>query len=386
VPDSASSQAEVVLDALSRRPDGAALRALRGVRVAVVGGFVRDTLVGREPREIDLVVEGDTAQVAAALGGTLTSYEPFLAARVSGDGWSIDITQARRERYPHPGTLPIVEPAPLEQDLARRDFTVNAIAVTLEGGELIAAEGALGDLAAQRLRVLHDKSFIDDPTRVMRLARYAHRLGFTVEPHTAALAAAADLQALTGSRIGAELRLALLEPDPLAPLADLTDKLPIIVDRPLVQAALALAPPDASPALVVLAAVTRERAPANWIESLELLARERDIVLAAKRAPELALAIQATASPSALAAVLRGAPAEVVAIAGALGPDAAARRWLSDLRHIRLEIDGDDLLAAGIVAGPELGARLERTLARKLDGQIDDGRQAELESALGERP
>jgi tRNA nucleotidyltransferase (CCA-adding enzyme) len=385
MPDSAGSQAEVVLDALARRPDGAAVRALRGVRAAVVGGFVRDTLIGRVPREIDLVVEGDTAEVAAALGGTLTSYESFLAARVSGDGWSIDITQARRERYPHPGALPIVEPARLEQDLARRDFTVNALAVTLESGELIDVEGALEDLAAQRLRVLHDESFIDDPTRVMRLARYAHRLGFTVDPHTASLAAAADLGTLTGSRIGAELRLALLEPDPLAPLADLTEKLPITVDRALVQAALALAPPDASRTLLILAAVTRERAPATWIESLELLARERDVILQAKRAPELAAVIEAATSPSELAAILRGVPVEVIAIAGALGPAAATRRWLTELRHIALEIDGDDLLAAGIVAGPELGARLERTLARKLDGQIDDGRQAELESALGER-
>jgi tRNA nucleotidyltransferase (CCA-adding enzyme) len=386
MPDRTRTQAEVVLDALAGRPDGAAVRALRGVRAAVVGGFVRDTLIGRVPREIDLVVEGDTAEIAAALGGTLTSYESFLAARVSGDGWSIDITQARRERYPRPGALPIVEPARLEQDLARRDFTVNAIAVTLERGELIAAEGALEDLAAHGLRVLHDESFIDDPTRVMRLARYAHRLGFTVDPHTAALAAAADLGTVTGSRIGAELRLALLEPDPLAPLADLTEKLPITVDRALVQAALALAPPDASRTLLILAAVTRERAPATWIESLELLARERDVVLQAKRAPELAAAIEAAKSPSELGAILRGVPVEVIAIAGALGSAAATRRWLTELRHIALEIDGDDLLAAGIVAGPELGARLERTLARKLDGQIDDGRQAELESALGERP
>jgi tRNA nucleotidyltransferase (CCA-adding enzyme) len=191
---------------------------------------------------------------------------------------------------------------------------------------------------------------------------------------------------VTGSRIGAELRLALLEPDPLAPLADLTEKLPITVDRALVQAALALAPPDASRTLLILAAVTRERAPATWIESLELLARERDVVLQAKRAPELAAAIEAAKSPSELGAILRGVPVEVIAIAGALGSAAATRRWLTELRHIALEIDGDDLLAAGIVAGPELGARLERTLARKLDGQIDDGRQAELESALGERP
>jgi tRNA nucleotidyltransferase (CCA-adding enzyme) len=382
--DGSSTQAEVVLDALSSRADGAAVRALHGVRAAVVGGFVRDTLIGRVPREIDLVVEGDTAELAAALGGTLTNYEPFLAARVSRDGWSIDITQARCEHYSQPGALPTVEPASLEDDLARRDFTVNAIAVTLDGGDLLAAEGALEDLAAQRLRVLHDESFVDDPTRVMRLARYSLRLGFSVEPHTAALAHQARLDTLTGARIAAELRLALLEPDPLAPLADLTKKLPITVDRPLVQAALALTPADGSRELVVLAAVTRERAPNEWIGSLELTAHERDVVLGARRAPEIAAAIAAAGSASALRERLRGVPVEVIAIAGALGPSAAAARWLEQLRYVTLEIDGHDLIAAGIDAGPELGERLERTLARKLDGQLAPGREAELASALGD--
>jgi tRNA nucleotidyltransferase (CCA-adding enzyme) len=333
------------------------VRELRGLRAAVVGGFVRDSLIGRVPREIDLVVEGDTAELAAALGGTLTSYEPFLAARVSRDGWSIDITQARSERYPQPGALPIVEPASLEDDLARRDFTVNAIAVTLDGGDLLAVDGALEDLAARRLRVLHDESFIDDPTRVMRLARYSRRLGFSVEPHTAALAQAARLDTLTGARIAAELRLALLEPDPLAPLADLSQKLPITADRPLVEAALALTPEDGSRELVVLAAVIREHAPSEWIGALELTAHERDIVLGARHAPEIATAIEAAESPSALR---------------------------ERLRHVTLEIDGHDLIAAGIAAGPELGARLERTLARKLDGQLAEGREAELASALGD--
>jgi len=140
---------QAALSALARRPEGAAAMALVGLRVAAVGGFVRDALIGREPRELDLVVEGDPAEVARQLGGEVVRHPQFLACHVSRDGWSIEVTGARTERYPRPGALPLVAPASIEADLVRRDFTVNAIAVTLEG-ELIAPPGALDDLAAPR--------------------------------------------------------------------------------------------------------------------------------------------------------------------------------------------------------------------------------------------
>ena len=172
-----------------------------------------------------------------------------------------------------------------------------------------------------------------------------------------------------------------LEPDPLAPLGDIQDKLPIVVDRPLLEAALALTPDDGDRRLVILAAIVRD-APPEWLASLELTAHERDAVELAGRADRLASAIAAAGSPSALCDALRGTPPEVAALAGALGPTAAVRRWLEELRHVSLEIGGDDLLAAGVPAGPGLGARLERTLQRKLDGQLAGGRAAELASAL----
>lgn len=371
----------VVLDALARRSDGAAVLALAEAGTAIVGGFVRDTLLDVEPRELDVVVAGDAEAFARKLGGLVATHAAFATARASRDGWSVDVAAARSERYPYPGALPLVEPASLSEDLARRDFSVNAIAVTLDTGELLASDGALADLAARRLRVLHEQSFIDDPTRVMRLARYRRRLGFAVEPHSAALAAAATLETLSGARIAAELRLALLEPDPLAPLADIRGKLPIVVDRPLLEAALALTPDDGDRRLVILAAIVRD-APAAWLASLELTAHERHAVELAGRADRLAAAIASAGSPSALRDALRGTPPEVAALAGALGPTAAVRRWLEELRHVSLEIGGDDLLAAGVPAGPGLGARLERTLQRKLDGQLASGRAAELASAL----
>src|SRR5205823_5917854 len=135
------------------------------------------------------------------------------------------IAQARRERYSTPGALPDVEPASLDEDLVRRDFTVNAIALALgapKPGMITAAPRALEDLERELLRVLHERSFLDDPTRLLRLVRYQSRLGFTVEPGTAALAAAAAsegaLSTVSGSRVGAELRLLAREPDPLKAL------------------------------------------------------------------------------------------------------------------------------------------------------------------------
>jgi tRNA nucleotidyltransferase (CCA-adding enzyme) len=360
-----------VLAALARYPSLASGAA----RVAVVGGFVRDVWLGREPRELDLVVEGDAVALARSLDGEVVVHEPFGTASVTGDGWLIDLAMARRERYPVPGALPQVEPASIEQDLVRRDFTVNAIAVTLGRGELLAAGHALEDLARGQLRVLHERSFIDDPTRLLRLARYAERLGFAVESSTAGLARDASLETLSGGRLGGELRLVLAEPDPLAVLARLAEQLPIAIDRSIVEAALALAPPESDRAMLILGALTRQE---DWLAGLELTVRERDVALACATAN-----VPADTTPSALWRAWRGVPIEAVAVAGARGDGDAARRWIEELRHVRLEIGGDDLIAAGLGEGPQIGRRLQRTLAAKLDGELAAGRKAELAYALG---
>jgi tRNA nucleotidyltransferase (CCA-adding enzyme) len=359
-----------VLAALARYPP---LTAAEG-RVAVVGGFVRDVLLGREPRELDVVVEGDVAALARSLGGAVAVHEAFGTATASGADWLVDLAMARRERYPAPGALPEVEPASIEEDLERRDFTVNALAVTLADGELLALDGAREDLASGQLRVLHERSFLDDPTRLLRLARYAERLGFVVEPWTAGLAREAGLQTLSGGRLGAELRLVLAEADPVAVLARIADKLPIALEPALVAAALALAPPESDRAMLVLGASTREEA---WLEGLELTARERAVVLACRD-----VRVPPDTTPSALWRAWRDAPIEAVAVAGARGDRDAARRWIEELRHVRLEIGGDDLIAAGLSEGPEIGRRLERTLAAKLDAELTGGRDEELRYAM----
>ncbi len=368
--------------------------------VHLVGGAVRDLLLGGAPLDLDLVVEGDARAVAASLGGELKAYDRFGTATVVLDGHSYDIARARRETYAHPGALPDVEPAPLAEDLVRRDFTVNAIALALAGadaGGLTAAPAALEDLGARRLRVLHDRSFIDDPTRLLRLARYASRLGFEVEPHTRELADAAvaggALGTVSGPRLGSELRLLARERDPVTALLELADLgLDSAIhpgfrmsDEALARRALALLP-EGAPGDRLALAVSSLGVPAaelgSLLESLAFEAEDRDaILLAATRADDVARALHAASAPSEIAEAVAGAPPELVALAGALGPATEAREWLDTLRHVRLEIDGGDLLAAGVAEGPAIGRGLRAALAAKLDGQAS-GRGEELAAAL----
>lgn len=399
--------------------------------VELVGGAVRDLLLTRAPREIDLVLDGVPASFtssAALFARDLVSllpaaaqaevevsvHERFGTAAVRWRDGRVDIAARRSERYAHPGALPEVCPGTPEQDLLRRDFTVNAIAVPLGGqhaGTLRSVEHALHDLDARMLRVLHDRSFHDDPTRLLRLARYAARLGFAVEPHTAALVKAAlaqgALREVSESRIGAELRLALAEQDMPLTLQSLSGlgvlealgPPPLMrLDVQLLQHALALLPPDGRPDLLALgcllmsAAATpagQERLP-QVLERFEHPGGERRSVLeSASRSVMLAKEMTVAKCPSQLWDLLHGVAVEAVALAGALADrdgqregNEAAKLWLERLRSTRLQITGDDLLAAGVPAGPEIGDRLRRALSARLDEAIEEGADAELRAAL----
>jgi tRNA nucleotidyltransferase (CCA-adding enzyme) len=396
----AADAAQRVLDGLVGRPGGAELLELASPQndLALVGGAVRDLLLGLTPRELDVVVAGGSAELASELASLLpvddvrtTVHERFGTASVDWPAGRIDIAARRAESYAHPGALPEVRPGTAIEDLARRDFTVNAIAVPLASqGELLAVEHALDDLMAGRLRVLHDRSFLDDPTRLLRLARYAARLGFEVEAETARLASEAlsadALRTVSGGRIGAELWLAAEEASALVTMGDLGVLSALLLRSPyderLLAEATALLPTDGSPSALALAVLLHG---GELTEDLELPAHTRDRVLAAASG---ALTLERTLRASQLRALLAGQPVEAVALAGALGGPQArenAARWLSELRHVRLEINGGDLLAAGLSEGPEVGRRLARTLDMKLDGELQGGREAELQAALKDR-
>ncbi len=369
------------------------LEAAAGIDgVHLVGGAVRDLLLDRVPRELDVVVEGAVDALATALGAASAVHERFGTVTVRDGECSWDLAAARAESYLHPGALPDVRPAAIAEDLERRDVTVNAIALDLRSGELRAVEHALDDLADGRLRVLHDASFRDDPTRLWRIARYRARLGFDLEPHTAELAGAAVAggwaERVSGARIGNELRLALAEPDPVAALESVVGLglAPWLdPDRDAAAAALGLLPAGEGRAdLVVLAAAIAEDGDDadQRLAGLDFKATERAVLRAAARAPQIAAAALEAQRPSQLARALRGVPVEALALAGAAGGCGPVRRWLRELRDIGLSIDGDDLLAAGIPRGPQIGRRLAATLDRRLDGELGDERDEQLAAAL----
>jgi tRNA nucleotidyltransferase (CCA-adding enzyme) len=426
----ANDGGETVLARLREIPGGVQLlRVVAGREDAeLIGGATRDLLLARTPKELDVVVESGAQPLAQELatalaadagansdaGLQLGAHERFETAFVGWRGGRIDIATRRAESYPAPGSLPDVRAGSPEDDLQRRDFTVNAIAVGLAGARrarLRAAPRALEDLDAGRLRILHERSFLDDPTRLLRLARYCARLGFEPEERTARRAAealrAGALGSVSPARIGAELRLALHEDDPVASLAALQDlgvlsalDPPFEFSEQLARGGLAVLPPDGRGDLLLLASLLvsldagvggeREVAMKAFLDRLEFTAPDRDrAARAALRAPALLALLAAARSPSQLRQSVRGDPLEAIALAAAmdeLEPPVraapAARRWLQELRHVRLQITGDDLLSAGVARGPEVGRLLDAVLDMRLDGKLDDAPEAQLRAAL----
>ena len=381
------------------------LPALDGLAPAhLVGGAVRDLLRGERSVDLDLCTEHDAHELAGALaerlGGTDRRHERFATATVSARDLEIDVARTRRERYPRPGALPEVEPAPLAEDLGRRDFTVNAMALGLSGEELGRLRDPLGgseDLSAARIRVLHERSFLDDPTRLLRAVRYEVRLGARMDAETERLVREAvnarALDTVSGPRVRDELLDLLAEtevPDAVARLDELG------LDRALhpaleadaslaAGAALAALETGADRVLAVLAALV-SRSPEQlrpWIDRLGLRAAVRDRVMrAARSGPALTEALAVERSPSQLHELLRGEPAEALALALALGaPAPPVLRYVADLREVRLEVTGAELIDAGVPPSPALGRALEETLRRKLDGEVS-GHEEELRLAL----
>jgi len=368
----------------------------RGWALFLVGGAVRDLMRGVQHLDLDLAVDGD----AVALGGSLaaglnalhTAYPAFGTATLAGMGWSLDLARTRRERHAAPASLPVVEPAAIEEDLARRDFTIHAMALALNGpneGALLDPFDGQADLAARLLRVLHSESFRDDPTRILRLARYTARLGFAVEPVTAALATrdATYIGALSPARVGAELERIFREAEPERSLAVLEDLHALRRVYPELRITATLSEAfqrlredggGSSGTAEYLAALT-----AWWdrgviqrlVDRLDL---NRAIAAALRDVPEVARALpelRRRRDPAAIVAIcerfhssaLRG----VAARAG--GAAYEHTRWfLRELRNRRPLLRGDDVLALGVPAGPQVGAALAALRAACLRGALAD--------------
>jgi tRNA nucleotidyltransferase (CCA-adding enzyme) len=384
---------------------GVLLPALEGLPSAyLVGGAVRDLLRGVPPRDLDLVMEGDALDAARTLAerldGEVRDYDRFGTATVEAADVSFDLAQTRRERYPAPGALPEVEPAPLDEDLRRRDFTVNAMAASLSHDDLGALHDPLDgrrDLDERVIRVLHERSFTDDPTRLLRAVRYEARLDAAMDPRTEELALEAigdrALGTVSGKRTRVELMF-LLEEEEMPPAVaricalGLHEALyPCLLCDPdrAASAALGAAETGADRALAVLAALIAPDADAlhPWLDRMAFTRPERErVARAAHAGPHLAYALRADMAPSEIRALLHGEPLEALAVALAWGaPGETVLRWVGDLRGVHLEVTGADLLAAGVPESPALGSALEETLRRKLDGDVS-GREEELRLAV----
>lgn len=350
----------------------AALAGIDRVRAAsgpepvyLVGGVVRDILLGLEEiANLDLVVEGDAAAVAGRLGADPTIHERFGTATLTLGETLVDLASARRESYPRPGALPEVEPASLAEDLARRDFTVNAMALPLGGpARLIDLHGGLTDLEARVLRVLHPRSFSDDPTRALRAARYAARLGLALEPGTAALLAQADLGTVSAERVEAELRRQASEDDPARGFGLMDEWGLIDLD---------------AEAVGLIAELSRLLAAEPWSEAADRSGAILAVAQGQLQGPR-GLAAADPQRPSDAVEAAHGHSGEELAVARALGA-VWLDRYLAEWRDVRLEIGGEDLLAAGVERGPAIGRGLAAALRAKLDGEVS-GREDELRVA-----
>jgi tRNA nucleotidyltransferase (CCA-adding enzyme) len=329
--------------------------AAAGTATYLVGGAVRDLLLGRDRTDLDIAVEGDAAAVGRRLGGEVRTHERFATATVHTAGLELDLATSRSEAYPEPGALPEIQPATLSEDLARRDFTLNAMAVPLEGDpELIDPHGGLEDLKRGALRVLHDDSFVDDPSRALRAARSAARYGFDLDPDTERLLREADLATVSSDRVDAELRKLAAEETARRGF-ELLDEWGLV---PL---------PDGAPELIdAVSALTAGEAwsrVADRDEAVLAAARGRGRVAAGE------LAAAEVTAPSQGVDLARGQDGVTLALARALGAG-WLDRYVEEWRDIRLDIDGDDLMEAGIPEGPAIGRGLTAALRAKLDGEV----------------
>jgi len=354
--------------------------------VYVVGGAVRDALLGHPSYDLDLVVEGDVSafaqRLAGRLGGRVQTHEAFGTAEIFYEGGEIDVATARTETYAEPAALPEVRPATLEDDLARRDFTINAIAASLgrdDFGRLVDPHHGRADLAAKTVRILHDRSFEDDPTRIFRAIRYENRLGFRMDPHTERLAreGMTGVQRLSNERVREEI-VALLSEDQIA---HTLDRLAAFADTSADSAFVARVDalrdeldPGAPLWRLRLAAIVREHP--RLVERLSLRRQdEAAVVDAVALAPKLV----GVTDPVEITK-LAGRSPEAALLALADHDSAELRDWFTRLRDIRLEIGGKELAELGLEESPQVGEVLEELRRRKLRGELD-GRESELAAA-----
>jgi tRNA nucleotidyltransferase (CCA-adding enzyme) len=375
-------------DAVSRIVDAGA----HDGRVFVAGGVVRDLLLGRPIVDVDLVTEGSAPDIVgrALPGARVTAHARFLTATVTAGRSKIDVATSRSETYARPGALPTIARAPIEADLTRRDFSMNAMALRLDAEpELLDPAGGIADTGAACVRVLHDRSFIDDATRIFRALRYAARLGFTLDAHTRDLLqrGVRYIEPIGGERLRRELELmlhdvrggeALESAERLGMLRATDAALSWDTER---SDALAYEGGRAIPLVPYGFALLAARADSDGARSIVARLRlKRDqtaavVGMAALREVSATLR-RANAKPSGIVVLLDRYPPASIAAFAATAEDSIARqlalRYLEDWRQVKPMLRGDDVIALGVPRGPQVERALQLIRAARLDGIASD--------------
>ena len=376
------------------------------MRAYLVGGFVRDAMLGRAVNDFDLVFEGDATKLARDLarthGGRVTVHQAFHTATwFLDDDHFVDLISARAETYEHPAALPTVRLGSLADDLRRRDFTINAMALCLDEdryGELADPLNGREDLRRGLIRVLHSRSFVDDPTRLFRAVRYAARYGFALTPETETLipSALAYVNELSPERLRHELDLILDEDDPV-PMVEKLWALGIV------QAARPALPSDDATRtrvewMIRLPSDVKEKRETRWMIWL-MSSSEEEIGALEERlcfTADLSKKIRAAASvwreldsfagmrPSDCTRRLDKFPVEAIRAASICAPQGEARAalemYLVKWKDVKSFTDGAALLKMGVPFGPRIGQILWELRAAWLDGMIASERE-EMELA-----
>jgi len=374
-----------------------------GLGLYLVGGAVRDLLLGRANFDLDLVVEGDAPKLASLLaqriGGQVVTHHRFGTAKFSSQNVSIDLATARAETYPHPGALPVVQPSSIKSDLSRRDFTINAMAIHLDldnFAKLVDPFGGEKDLADKLVRVLHEKSFTDDATRILRAIRYEQRFdfryeqrfGFRLEPNTEHLLRRhlSMLHTISGDRIRHELELILKEESPekqlcrAAELGVLEKIHPSLKGNGWIterfQQARSITYPTPLGLYFSLLVyhfsqeegedlVVRLRIPRATARVMQDTLRLKE-ALVSLGIPEI--------SPSTIYRLLRDySPTSVLACSIASDSPLISHRlrlYLNKLRYVRTSLNGTALQEMGVPPGPQLGEILSGLHEAKLDRKV----------------
>jgi tRNA nucleotidyltransferase (CCA-adding enzyme) len=369
----------------------------RGEKLYLVGGAVRDLMLGQANLDLDLVVEGSAIELAQQLKdinkSKIITHPRFNTAKLPWRDWSIDLATARRETYERPGALPAVTPSSIDDDLSRRDFTINAMAICLNPGDygrLVDPHGGRDDLQNQRIRILHEKSFTDDATRIWRALRYEQRLDSHLEKKTLGLLQRdiAMLDTISADRTRYEMECILKEKYPekvfsraaeLGVLAALHPQLKgdgVLKEKfELARKEHAPLPPSFDLYLALLAYPLNAEEIEQFISRLNLprsSARTlRDTIAVKNRMRSLSTP---GVSPSAIYNLLRDFSPSALEANSLVTQSAVASQaihlFLNRLKDVQVALTGDDLIEMGIAPGPRIKEILEMLHQAKLNRKI----------------